>query len=1401
MRKLLSVGLSLSICCAVGLLRAAVEDRDGDGIPDAVEASLGSRADEPDRFTTVLEDGAEAGTAAETPFYDPGLDVLRVAVCHAGDDRFVWRVDFVGEPHPGDTVLHLYLDADRNPGTGRQDPGPVAGVEYMLSVIRGSGASTVFAADGSRQASIPVTVAVLGRSVYLSADVNLDREGDAAAFELYVLCHAAEAAAPSGRRMTDSSRRVAVAGVPLDPRPKVRRLVDHDVAEGTDRTCGLDIIRALLAREDTVQVPYDRLETDGFEVDVQTSRRFGHVSRTRPGGRVSVAAPPGSYHVGFLMYDDASDERIVFRVGGSIRGVACADCNNNRHWIFWLREPILFAGGEAVELIGTGPTGQHGIGAVLFLPQPPPIAGFPYEVRHLTTFTPVGEDGRVLVSWTTGMPSITRFEFGTDTAYGSVAGAEHSTLVHRVSIEGLAPGATYHGRAVGRRPDGSDYASEDLAFTARSVPPPPTVAEVRRVPLRVRNPHAFPALSWPVTGGIPIPEGQLADAAAMRLTADGREVPAQIRTTARWLDGSVKWVLITLLADVAPESERVFTLEYGRGVGRTAAGTDLLRQDGDGVLLLPGPCAFRILADGTLELPGEGPCATVATGSGGQPCTSPAAAEIRIEERGPLRATVAVRSRLGLPDGQGGIGIEQRISVFRGLPLVHLAHTFVVEAEAAFAEVESLSLRLPLGASSWRLGRVAGGSVELPAGSAAIQHFDHAFTVSGEESEGRLTGSALGGDALVAVRDFWQQYPKGFRAGNGVFEVDLCPDFEAGRYDAFPFEKEGHQLYYYLRQGRYRFRRGMAKTHDLLIGVACGPQAPAYATLFQRPLLLVAPPQWLCDSLAFYAVAPRDTTRFRAYEESIDRNLSRYIETRERQHDYGLMNFGDWYGERGANWGNIEYDTQHALLLEFIRSGNEEAFFLADQAERHNRDIDTVQWAPDPGAVGMVYIHQMGHVGGYYTESVPGTLGIPQAGATISHAWAEGHFNHYFLTGDRRSYETGRAVVDYFARKEMARPYDFTSCRVPGWHLIANAIAYASTCDPYYLNVSRVIVDRVLETQDRAPRPLPEYQCEPGRTHQVGGWSRMMVPGHCHCIPRHRGNAGFMVAVLLSGLKYYHDVTGDPAVRECIVAGARSLVDECYSPEVHGFRYTSCPAMRYTPGSSPLMAEGIARAYLWTRDPGLEDVLTMALPLGAGGSGYGKGFSMYYRAAPRLLADLAACGLTLNEQATAPRVPFTPPAWMQGPRSAGQIVVQAEAFTAQGGGTCQVRDDRQAAWGSIVTYWHQDIGHWLEWTVEAPETGEYVLRLRYASGSPEPRRELRLDGKVPFAGAEDIRFDTTGGYGTRADEWRWRTLEDPPGREARLRLERGSHVLRLTNLGDGLALDFLALAPCPAPPL
>lgn len=1392
--------LTLALIAASVVVQAA-PDRDGDGLPDALEEKLGTHVDAKEVFTLALEEGLESEAKRRGAKYDAALDVLTVETAHSGGNRYVWRVSFADTPRPQDTVMHLYVDADMDRKTGRKtDAGsPMEGVELMVSMAGAIGRPTRYRPDGTHGSSGPVRWGAVGKALYLCADVDLLRTPQGTGgYELFALCHLTGKAKARGKSpdMTDSSRRVKVANVSLTQREKVVRLSDRVATWNTDRACGIDTLRKTMRRQDAVVRRYDELELDGFEIDSFTSRRYGHVKRIRHEGLVRTEAPAGRWHVAFAMYDDRNAERVVFRVGGKIAGVANADCANYRHWVFWLVQAREFQGGETVELIGTGTEGRHGICAVFFLPTPPEKTTLPYEAQHLTSFTPFGKNGTALLSWTTKMPASTLLEYGEGGRFDTREEQTGSRLVHRVALPGLDPGRAYSARAVGLRPDGTRYESPVLNFRPRAVEPPPTAAETKTVPLRVRNPHGSAAVRWPVTNGVPFPQGVLASADQVRMLRDGREVLAQIRVTARWLDNSVKWLLVSFLVDVPGNSETEYTLEYGREVRRSVAGRELIARRGDTLALQTTSGVFTVSAGGELALPDGKPCRTMIRSAGGT-VRSGGQAEVTVEENGPIRAVAKTVSDLTGTEGAPSYRIEKRIEIFRDNPFARVHHTFVVAGDKEFSDIEDMSFSVPLASASWKVGLLDGTPVALSVGQAVQQRFDDEFVQAGEPTKGRLIGSALGDGSLVCLRNAWQNYPKAFAASADALRVGLCPDFEPGLYDAFPFEKEGHHLYFYLLNGHYKFKNGMAKTHELLICPKAPADSAACAALFQRPLLAMAPPEWMCASRTFYDVAPRDMKRFRFYEEGIDESVKQALVSREKLRDYGLMNFGDAYGERGTNWTNIEYDLQHALLMQYIRSGDEEAFFRADEAERHNRDIDTCQLNNRFHKRGFVYIHQMGHVGGYYDKPVPGALGWPKAGGSVTHAWAEGHFNHYFVTGDPRSYEIGRAVADHHIAAYLNRPYEFLTTRTPGWHLIINAIAYASTGDPYYLNASRVIVDRVLETQDTTPRPLPPYQREPGRTHQVGTWSRMMVPGHCHCLPRHQGNAGFMVAILLSGLKYYHDVTGEDAVKQAIIAGARGLMAECYSYESHGFRYTSCPQTSFSSGSSPLYLEGIARAYRWTRDPKLRDPLLFVRDYGRGWRAWGKGFASHYRVAPRLLSDLAACGITINEmnKVEVKRKPFVPPDWMQGAAGKRVIVVQAEDFTAQGMGKCQKRDDRNGIMGKIITYWHEELGHWIDWTADVPKTGRYFVRFHYATDCHKTRRDLLIDGKSPVPQAADIPFPRTGGFGGLSSHWKFRSVLGKDGREIPTRLERGRHTLRMSNLADGLALDFIALVP------
>jgi len=202
--------------------------------------------------------------------------------------------------------------------------------------------------------------------------------------------------------------------------------------------------------------------------------------------------------------------------------------------------------------------------------------------------------------------------------------------------------------------------------------------------------------------------------------------------------------------------------------------------------------------------------------------------------------------------------------------------------------------------------------------------------------------------------------------------------------------------------------------------------------------------------------------------------------------------------------------------------------------------------------------------------------------------------------------EAARGIADRYDSWWLNN-YDHGNCRVPGWHLVLTMSLYNATADPFYLNAARIIAQRVIERQ------------APG-----GGWERNMVPGHCFCLPRHRGEAGFMVGVLLDGLKYYHQATGDRRGADAAIGGARYLIRETYDFPAKQFRYTTCPYSPKPSSTGNMACEGFAYAARLTGDKELRqvtrDVLEDIIKRANGGT------TSAVRYAPRALWDLDRMG-------------------------------------------------------------------------------------------------------------------------------------------------------------------------------
>lgn len=708
--------------------------------------------------------------------------------------------------------------------------------------------------------------------------------------------------------------------------------------------------------------------------------------------------------------------------------------------------------------------------------------------------------------------------------------------------------------------------------------------------------------------GIPFPRGVLFDASQLRArAADGRLVPVQAEVWSRWPgDGSIKWVLAALPAP-GPE----VTLEYG--VPAVAPKAPLrVTETPDAITLDTG--AARLVVPRR-----EGVAGGFFRGQerrAGFPVSVLVDAESHrlqgrilraVVENGPAPALRAVVRVDGEHAAQGQARprypFTLRIHACAGASGFRIFHTFENDHIAQeMTPFQALELRFPGAVATTVVGERAH---PLPAGARLFQQEDNRYVLTAPASgEGKhaagWVNTAQG--ARIGVRHFREQYPKSIEAAPDATVIGLLPALPGPIYDGRPEEPK---LFAYLRGGRYTFRQGFAKTHELYIDVAGDARAQ---TRLDEPLVLAAPPEWYARG-ALRALGPLET-EWAGYNAITARNLEMLLERREAERELGLMHFGDWFGERTWNWGNLEYDLHHGLFLQFARTGDRRFFDQAVISARHQMDVDTIHHHREPARVGQQWIHSVMHTAGYYPKEFQGMGRYAAEGWSDNrgHVWAGGLFDAALFTGDRRAWEVATRIADWAAGPQITN-FDFGNAREPGWMLILVMSAYNATGDPFYLNAAKRMIERVRE-----------------KSHPDEGFYAHPLPrGHCECDPPHRGEAGFMMGVLMTGMKMYYEVTGDERVADDIVKAARFLVKTMWEPEKLGFRYTSCPKTNVTYSSATIELEGIAFAARRANDPALAEICQQALAAALPTlSGAGKGMGFYLRSAPQMLDAVAA---------------------------------------------------------------------------------------------------------------------------------------------------------------------------------
>ena len=708
------------------------------------------------------------------------------------------------------------------------------------------------------------------------------------------------------------------------------------------------------------------------------------------------------------------------------------------------------------------------------------------------------------------------------------------------------------GDRIGRRKDGSAV-PRIPQFTPRD-PRPDAPGAFRRVPVHFLDENPEGGVRQ-ITFGFPLEKGRFFDCRSMRLAdPEGTEIPAGFTPIGFWPDGSVKFVEITFAGVFRKGEGRTCYVELGHARKKAAAvayreNEAEIRIDTGRLRAVVDKRNFNVLkeieADGRkigsfaekgLALLDEQENLLGSSDSAPRFC--------KVFRAGPEELIV---SAAGTYPGNPA-SYEARIFFRRNSALVRFEFSFTdTNLKHEFTDY-----------SAWRLDFLPDFPLKnltldgSPVAESVFQWSERDGIRDGRKQPFALTGrgraAGEAGSIAFYLADTSARYPKGFERTDSALRFHLLP--------VQPGKEYGRDLPYYLMfpfcEGKYRLKWGMRFTETLSIDFS-GESAPG-----EMPVGVIDR-DYLASTGVFPGVPPRSCKTFDPLEERIGVALREHLALKRSRREYGFLNYGDWFGERGRNWGNNEYDLAHGLFQYFLRSGDRLAWKSALATARHQADVDIIHAYPDPYYVGANAQHSVGHTGVSYQPMDQATWScrLDQSfSGENGHTWCDGMVEAGMLASDRRVLESALLLGEHLV--------NHTSCdlkalgsheRSAGWSMKALIALYRAGGEKRYLEAAARLARVALQSHSGAPDQA---------------WPHLLPPDHANNVPNAAGNACFLIAVLMDGLHQYALESGDPAVRKVLVPAAGWLLN-CWNDSAVGWPYTADAAGRaYWPAGPDL---------------------------------------------------------------------------------------------------------------------------------------------------------------------------------------------------------------------------------------
>ena len=363
--------------------------------------------------------------------------------------------------------------------------------------------------------------------------------------------------------------------------------------------------------------------------------------------------------------------------------------------------------------------------------------------------------------------------------------------------------------------------------------------------------------------------------------------------------------------------------------------------------------------------------------------------------------------------------------------------------------------------------------------------------IQGERSPGGMSIHDPARSLSFHIRDFWQKHPAGIECEGLSRETTRCTAwFYAPQAEPFDFRHYAERTYPDGTYEGFDYMRpdpnGIAVTCTLALFLSL--EAPSDDTLRAQNLSVRKPPVYLAEpayyqenqAFGIWSLPFRDTEVGAWIERQIEQACAFYQEEVDARSWYGLFNYGDlmhtyeasrhlWrYDVGGYAWDNTELAPTYWFWLQFLRTGSEKVFSLAEALSRHAADVDMYHFG---SMKGLGSRHNVRH------------WGCPCKEPRVSMA---GHHRPlYYLTGNRR---IGDCMEDTLAAAESlgAMPWytrsgkGITLRSGPDWAALVSdwMTAWERTLDPRW----KQMIETGIENLAATPLQLtsgPEFGFEP----------------------------------------------------------------------------------------------------------------------------------------------------------------------------------------------------------------------------------------------------------------------------------------------------------------------------------